>query len=255
MGLGAAGGALLAAGLGAAGSIGGALISSGASQSAANTQAGAATNAANEQLQAAQLAANTQLGIFGQTQANLAPYMQAGQGALTQLQSLLGLSPSGAAGNNGAALQALQNTPGYQFSLQQGQTALDQSAASRGLLLSGNQLAASQQYGQNLAQTQYQSVLAPYQSLYGIGENAAAGVGNIGANTGSSVAGTITGGANSAAQSQLAAAAAAASGTVGSANAITSGLNSVLNSSNLNYLLNGGGVQENVNVTPEVQFP
>ena len=51
--------------------IGGGLIESNAAQSAANTQASAANNATN-----------TQLGIFNQTQANLAPYNTAGQSAL-----------------------------------------------------------------------------------------------------------------------------------------------------------------------------
>lgn len=227
---------IVAGGLAAAGAIGGSLISSSASKSAAKTESQAATSAAQSQLQAAQLAANTQEDIYGQTKATLAPFVTAGTGALTQLQSLLGLNPSGAQG----ALSTLQNLPGYQFNVQQGQQALDRSAASRGMLLSGGQIKDSQAFGQGLASSQFNNYLSPLLSIYGTGESAGAQQGAYGAQTGASVANTITGGANNAAQTSLAGAQAAASGQIGSANALSGSLGNALNNSLFAYNAFGG---------------
>jgi hypothetical protein len=220
--------AILGAGaIGGAGSIASGLIGS-----------GAAKTASQEQLQAAQLASQTQLGIFNQTQANLAPYNQVGQSALSQLASLFGLGPGGTGATPATsqlATSALTNYPGYQFGLQQGNLAQQQSAASQGLLLSGAQLQASQQFGQNYAmQNAWNPYVSQLNSLTGLGESAAATTGTIGANTGQGIA-----------QTQLAAGQAAASGTVGSANALTggltSGLSTGLNSALLANLLSNQG--------------
>jgi hypothetical protein len=65
--------------------------------------------------------------------------------------------------NNLAELQA---TPGYQFQLQQGQQALNQSAAARGGMLSGAQLKAAQGFGQQQAATGFQSAWERAQNAY-----------------------------------------------------------------------------------------
>lgn len=59
--------------------VGGAVIGAVGSNMAASTQANAQTNAAN-----------MQQGNFNTIQGNLAPYMQAGQGALSGLQQFMG---------------------------------------------------------------------------------------------------------------------------------------------------------------------
>jgi hypothetical protein len=65
-----------------------------------------------------------------------------------------------------------QNDPGYQFRLNQGEQALQNSAAARGDLLSGNTLAAAQQYGQDYASNEYSNVynraLGQYDQSYNI---------------------------------------------------------------------------------------
>jgi hypothetical protein len=98
-------------------------------------------------------------------------------------------------------------------------------------LLSGGQLKAAQQYGQGYALqnawTPYTSMLS---SLSGLGESAAATTGQIGATTGSSVA-----------NSQEAAGTAAASGIMGSANALTGGIQSGLTNAALLYALQNQG--------------
>ena len=186
----------------------------------------AATSAANAQMQAAQLGANTQMSIFNQTQQNLQPYNQVGQSALQQLASLFGLGAGGSGTPNaGAATSALTQFPGYQFGLNQGQTALDRSAASRGLLLSGGQLRDSQTFGQGYAQQQaWQPYVSQLSSLSNLGENAGAGLGSIGANTGANVA-----------SSQLAAGQAQASGIMGSNNYLQSGIQSGLQNALFSY--------------------
>ena len=66
---------------------------------------------------------------------------------------------------------SVTSTPGYQFNLSQGETAVNQGMASEGLLGSGNQAAALTQYGQNYATSQYQTQLQNLMSLSGVGVN------------------------------------------------------------------------------------
>jgi hypothetical protein len=64
------------------------------------------------------------------------------------------------------SLEELQNTPGYQFQLQQGQQGLDNQAAASGGLLSGKQLKATSQYQQGVAAQGYQSAWDRAQAAY-----------------------------------------------------------------------------------------
>ncbi len=216
--------------------LGAGALGVGASVYTGMNSANAARDAANAQLGAANTAANTQLGIYNQTRSDLMPYNMTGQSAISQLANIFGLGQGGnGMPNAAAATSALTQFPGYQFGLNQGQTALDRSAASRGLLLSGAQLKNSQQFGQNYAMQQaWNPYVSQLNSLSSLGENAAAVSGNQGVQTGAGVA-----------QSQLAAGQAAASGIVGANNAINSGiysgLNTGLNSGLLAYALSNGG--------------
>jgi hypothetical protein len=173
-------GIALAAGLGAAGGIAGGVISSSAAGKAASTQAGAAESAAQLQAQEAQNALNFQEQQWNTQQQNLAPWLTAGKGALSNLSGLLSTPGQGLLTPwtqtftpPTAATEA--NDPGYQFRLQQGEGALANSAAANGSLLSGNTLEAQQQFGQNYASNEYSNVynraLQQYQQNYGIFEN------------------------------------------------------------------------------------
>ena len=92
--------------------VGSSLIGASAASDAADAQAQAAANA--QALQAQQ---------FQQTQANLAPYQQAGLPAVNALQQGLGLMPgsTGAIGqgalNTPFSQQAFQDSPAYHLSL------------------------------------------------------------------------------------------------------------------------------------------
>ena len=86
--------AIVAGGIGAAGSVAGAAISSHAAGNAASTQASAADRAAQLQYQASQEALQFQKQQFAQQQANMLPWLQSGAGALANLDYLLGITPA-----------------------------------------------------------------------------------------------------------------------------------------------------------------
>ncbi len=97
----------------------------------------------------------SQLGTFSQS---LGPQYQ---DIATHLGSVSNQFNAGYGNNPSSAwspevVQAkLEADPGYQFRLQQGTQAMERSAAAKGNLLSGNTLAAAQEFGQGLASQQY----------------------------------------------------------------------------------------------------
>lgn len=224
-----------AIGVSAAAGLAGSAISSSASQSAANTQAQAANNAAGLQWQQ-----------FQQLQQNLQPYMNLGSGSIGNLQTALG-NLGNMHFNFDPTEQSLQQTPGYQFTLNQGLNTVNNQLAAKGLNLSGAQAKGIANYTTGLADTtyqqQYQNALQNFMTNYGVssdqynrlsglvgvGENAAAGVGNAGLQTAANAGNLLTSGAN-----------ASAAGTVGSANAISGGLSSLGNNGLLYSLMNTG---------------
>lgn len=123
----------------------------------------------------------------------------------------------------------LANTPGYQFTLQQGLLANQNMNSGSGLALSGPMLKGADTFATGLASTTYQSILQDYANLAAAGQNAAAGLGTIGANTGANIGSTIVGGAN-----------ALAAGQIGSANALAGGISGVTNAALLASLQSSG---------------
>jgi hypothetical protein len=261
----------LALGLGAmaaAGSVGGAAISSNAAGNAASTQANAATTAAGIQAQEADKALQFQEKQWNTEQANLAPWLKAGTAGLTNLQSLLGIGGNTNAPGYGSLLQPFtpptlteaENEPGYKFSLGQGEEALQNSAAAKGGLISGNTQEALDQYAQNYAQNNYTNVYnrafntfeTNQQNKYnrlaalsGIGQTAANTIGTIGQSTANNIAGIdLTTGAQQGQDIQNAAAA-TASGYVGSGNAwggaFSGGTNNLMNLLLLSQMGKNGG--------------
>lgn len=214
--------------------VGSSLIGANAAQQAANTQANAAAQA--NQLLAQQ---------YAQQRADLAPFTAAGVGAQNKLLTYLGL-PGGTQGADygkyakdftGADFLAGQD-PGYAFRLSEGQKALERSAAARGGLLSGGTGKALTSYGQQMGSQEYQNAynryqtnranqLAPLFTLTGSGQasaaNQAAAAGNYAAGAGNNL---------------TSAGAAQAAGNVGTANALTGGLNTYLGYTSQQDLLN-----------------
>lgn len=374
--------AAIMAGIGAATSIGGAAIAAHGAGEAANTQAGSANYAAQLQAQQAQQALDFQKQQYGTQQAELAPYLQSGYGALSALNYGLGLpsynaggssvqgangigtiplpvNPGAAAGQQsgglgGRTLQAAptargsyaimgsqggrligpstagmpgqqpnagiqgrplvnpgaggnpltsgsgfggliapwtqqfeaptnvteQNDPGYQFRLQQGQQALERSAAAKGNLLTGNTARDINSYGQDYASNEYNNVynraLGQYQqnynifnqnqakqynalaSLAGVGQTTAGQLGSAGQQAANNVGNILlTSGAQQGQQINNAAAA-RASGYVGAANAYGGALSGVGNNISqtllLKQLLGGQGANGSQTFEPDFQF-
>ena len=191
----------------------------------ANQQAQAAQSAAQTQANAANYAANLQQQQFATNQANLSPYMSIGTAALPQLLQSLGYQGQyGANGNlTGLSGQGFQfnpsnlaQTPGYQFTLQQGLNAVNNATSATGQTGSGAQAKGLANYATGLAQNtynqQYKNALTTYQqnastlgSLLSTGQNAAAGLGSMGMQNAQSVGNTLQGGANATAAGQIAA--------------------------------------------------
>lgn len=132
-------------------------------RNAANNAAKSSQNVANAALQATQQ-------NYQQTQGNLTPYINAGQGALSNLAAL----------NNGN-YSGFENSPDYLYALQQATQGEDRSAAARGSLYSGGHdvdlaKAISGIASQNLGN--YRNSLITQASM---GQGAATNLGSIGA--------------------------------------------------------------------------
>lgn len=126
--------------------FGGALVSAAATTYGAN-------KASQAQQSAAQMAANTQMQMYQQTRKDLAPYRAAGAADLATLQSELPFLTSPIKMDEAT----LEQTPGYQFTLAQGLKAVQNSAAARGLGVSGAAQKGAAAYATGLADNTYQT--------------------------------------------------------------------------------------------------
>lgn len=210
LGTAASAGTLGATAAGAA-AIGGTAASIYGANKAAKTE----TNAAN---QANQTLINQQ----NQVRSDLAPYRSGGEGDFNAYNSLIGAS-----GNPKAQEATLQSMPGYQFSLGQGLKSVQNSAASRGLGLSGAAEKGAANYATGLSQSNYgQYANNLYQGAQ-LGESAAAQTGSFGTQSALGQASNTT-----------SAGVAAGNAAIAGGNALSNGLNSLYL---YNALQNGGG--------------
>lgn len=131
------------------------------------------SNAAQRAMDAYLNSYNIAQGDWENVEPALAPYTGLGREAAQKLWGMIpleggnpldmitGLPP----GMGVDTANWLTKTPMYQFPFQEGLNALDRSAAARGMLLSGAQNKASQQFGQNFALTNaLQPAMANYQN-------------------------------------------------------------------------------------------
>ncbi len=147
---------------------------------ASESAADAADSAAQAQGDASAAQINESRRQFNAIQDLLKPYTQAGTGALTAQQNLLGLN---GADEQQKAIGAIAGSPQMAALLQQGENAILQNASATGGLRGGNTQAALAQFRPQLLN---QLIQQQYQNLGGItsiGQNAAAGVGNAGQNS------------------------------------------------------------------------
>lgn len=188
--------------------------------------ANASRDAAGMQSDATRYASDMQDRQFQQTRADMEPWRNVGQGALYQLRDMT--QPGGALMQQYTGAE-LASDPGFQFGLEQGRNAIDQSAAGRGILFSGKTLQDLMRFGTDYGGTKFnegfqrdmmgkqfrQGTLA---GLSGTGQSTAMGGAQMGMQNAQSMSDLLTSGA-----------AARAAGTVGAANALSSGISNAGN--------------------------
>ncbi|SSS75954.1 DNA transfer protein p32 [Acinetobacter baumannii] len=173
----------------------------------------AAQEAGNQQFEATKYASDQQREMFNELRKDQQPYMQAGSDALKQLMGGMGANGQFMKTYSG---QDIYNDPSYKFRLNQGLDAIQSSAAAQGGLLSGATQKALSDYGQNFASQEYQNGYNRFNAdqtnqynrlanLVGLGQSAAAGVGNAGMQTGQAIANNTMAGANAQAAGTIAA--------------------------------------------------
>jgi len=208
----------------AAAIVGSAVVGGAVSAYGANKAAGAQRDAANQ-------ADATQRYMYDQTRADQAPYREAGYGALSRMSTLLGLSGGNENSRYFGSLNRrftgkdLASDPGYQFGLNQGLDAAQNSAAARGGLYSGATLKALTQFGNDYATTKFDdafnrdmaqktSQFNRLASVAGLGQTSLGQVNTAGMNA-----------ANNISANQIGAGNARAAGYLSTANAIGNGIN------------------------------
>ena len=203
-----------------------------AAERGAREQAGATDRAAQLERQTSQEQLALQKRMYEEDIARQKPFYDVGVNALPELVSASRYEPF--------TMDKFQADPGYAFRLKEGQKTLERSAAARGGLLSGGTGKALQRFGQEFGSQEYTNAfnryqaerdarLRPLQSLTGMGQTTSQQLGASGQNYAGSSA-NIAGNMSTNVGNLIGSGAAArASGYVGTANALTGGLNTYLN--------------------------
>ena len=184
------------------------------------------SKASNAQQQAAQQAYQGEQDFKNTNTQNYSPYMQAGSTAIGQI------SQNEQNGTGFAAPFTMANfmsNPGYQFQLQQGQNAVNSSAAATGGVLNGGTEKALAQYTTGLANTTYGDAYNRYLATSNQSYNQLMGTAQLGESA-TSTLGAQNGAATTQAGNFLTQKGnAQAAGDIGVSNAINSGLSSLGN--------------------------
>jgi hypothetical protein len=191
----------IGAAVGGIGSIIGGMESAKAAKSAASTQ----QNAFNQGI-------GFQQQVYGQGQQNLNPFIGAGQSALQSLLGFYGL-PGGNASGASQGFSQFQQTPFYQFPLQQSTLATNRALAASGLIGSGGQLRDLSQLNAGYASAALPNYLGGIGNLVTGGQDAATSL----LSGGNKAAGTLLQGYTGQGNAQ-------AAGIVGSNNALQQGI-------------------------------
>jgi hypothetical protein len=221
----------------------GAVLGAGASLIGGAMASSAASKAASTQARSADKATALQKQMYEEGVVRQKPFYEAGITAQNRLLDILGLSDRTTAEGYGSGVRPFgmddfRADPGYNFRMKEGLKSLDQQAAARGGLISGNALRAAQQYGQDLGSQEYMNaynryrtnrsdVLTPLQSILGQGQTTASELGSAGQNY-----------ASNAGSNMIAAGNARASGYTNSADAWSKALGGVANTVNSNMMYN-----------------
>jgi hypothetical protein len=109
------------------------------------------------------------------------PYEEAGRSGLNLLQQYL-------TGDPAATQTRLEQSPGYQFRLSQGQESIQNLLASRGGLKSGGAMKALEQFAQGTASQEFGNQVGYLQNLSNMGQQSATAMGNYEINAGANMA-------------------------------------------------------------------
>jgi hypothetical protein len=210
---------------GAAVSLIGGAMSADASRSAAHTQADAANRATD-----------TQLDMFNTVNDQQKPYREAGYTALGQIGA--GTAPGGAFSTAPTREQIMAGlAPNFDFARETGSGAVTNMANSMGGL-GGNSLAEISRWNTGFAGDQYQRAFENYNTNQTNIFNRLASIAGLGQTAGSNSTTGASTFAGNIAGSQMGAGNALAAGQVGSANAISGGLNNAMGWYQLGNLMN-----------------
>lgn len=205
----------------------------------AGAQIFGSSKAAKSQEAMARQAMDFQMQMADRQRNDLMPYMNAGQGALGQLQQNMGYYTSPI---QMLDQQGLEQLPGYAFTRDQGLKALQASAAAKGLGNSGTAIKGAERFATGLADQTYAGQFDRYfkleqsnrqdpfnrlMQMVNTGQNAAAGVGNTGMQAAQMIGNNLTGIGNAQGAAAMA-----------QGNAIAGGANSIMNYAMMNQMMN-----------------
>ena len=189
--------------------------------------ANSAKKAAKAQTKAAREAAAQQEKMYQQTREDLSPYREVGKEYAYNLADMFGIktpnNPDGSTPFGEKAWENFKATPYYTVPYKEGMSAIDNSAAARGNLLSTGHLKRIGEFAGSYASKQFGSYLDRLYQLAGMGQNSAAQTASASMANG-----------NNQAQQALNVGEAKASGIVGAGNAFAEGIKGL--GENLSYL-------------------
>lgn len=182
--------AVVAAGIGAVGAIGGGLLASSGASSAAQAQQKSDAAAIAEQRRE-----------FDLSQSEFKPYLNAGTSALPGIEDLLGLNGADKAQS---AITALQGSPEYESLYRNGLEANLQNASATGGIRGGNEVSALANFGRDTLSQVISDRLSQLGGLAGLGANATGSAAALGQSNANSISSLLQAQGNAAAQGSLA---------------------------------------------------
>jgi hypothetical protein len=203
----------------AAAVVGGAVVGGVATSNAAG-------KASKAQTSAAKTAAKTELDMFNMNRKDMKPWRDAGTAALARM---VAGTKSGGMFDRAFTLADFQKDPGYQFRMNEGEQALERSAAARGGALSGRALKDIARFGQDYASGEYQSAYNRFNNDMTTRFNRLASLANTGQTATSDLAQIGTGVASRVGDTFMQAGNARASSYVANANAVNNGISTIGN--------------------------
>jgi len=219
------------------------IMGANASRQAGQAQSNASMMSALIQAQQAQQAQAAQQRMYDESVARMEPFRQGGVAATNRMMELYGLGGQPTAQGYGSyaqpfSMQDFAMDPGYAFRVQQGQQAIDRSAAARAGLQSGAALKEAARFGQEAGSQEYGNAynrflqqrelqLRALQGLASPGASTAGNMGQLASTTGTNIANTMLGAGTALGQGIEQAGQARASSYMGGALALSGALQGV----------------------------